>query len=361
METHELAVPLIAQQTPYWCWAASAQMVLVYYGAKEYESPKDQCRIASVHGVDCCSDGHCDDPDCRAGDPKKALDKFGPKYNVPLNDYPSNQKISFKSICSEIDNKCPIIVVWLFKDDEGKPAGFHSVVVVGYEIIGTKRFVIINNPAPVGHGSRCAISYECFSKQYVSQLFCSQQPEYGVDSPAPTAVRKTEASPLERFQRIAVQRVRARVDDVHRVGEPIRVVALADLHQDKPQTSQLIYPVLTRQEHVLTTFELSRDDESEPDDDPTWNLCCVGGDDLYHCLSDVRRAHASRSGLEPPKYFAVSEPSLGLWFVGVERDDGIALIPVSDVRAAGWSAGIEVEWAEVIEKLQPLVSARRGV
>lgn len=361
MQTHELAVPLIAQQTSYWCWAASAQMVLVYYGAKEYAAAAKQCEIASVNGVDCCDSAHCDDPGCSAGDAEQAFAKLAPKHEVPLKKYLSNETITFESICEQIDAKHPIIAVWVFHyDDNGQPAtGLHSIVVVGYQIVDDQRFVIINNPAPVGSGSSCAISYECFSKQYVSELFCAIEPQY-VTSAAPTAAipAKRQAPQLDELQRLAVQRIRARPADVHRVGEPLRVVELGGLQKRKRETSHLIYPVLTRHDHVLTTFELSRDRPATGNDDPTWNLCCVGGDELYHRLDDARRAHAARARVEPSDYFAVHEPTLGLWFVAVERDERIALIPVSDVREARLSAGIELAFEELLGKVQPLRRAR---
>jgi len=361
MAIHELGVPLVAQKTPYWCWAASVEMVLAYHGAKTKKAPPKQCKIASVNDqnqgkLDCCKKKNRQDSACRASNPQEALDYFGPQYGVSLAQYAGNKKITFESIQQQIDAKQPFIATWIYPSDS-RPLGVHSIVVIGYQVIDGKRFVIINNPAPVCVGSRCTISYECFSKQYVANLYCALPPDFSiVQPPAPL---KAKLSTLDVFQQIAIQRARARVDDGHRVGAPLPVfeIMMHEVAQETERTverlgsredesTHVIYPVLADQ-RVVTTFEVRRTAKSSPTKDPTWNLCCIGGDDLYHRLSSV----AARCRLKPEHSFALSEPALGMWFVGGERK-GIKLVPISDVQDVGLKEGSELSVNELAEKLR---------
>jgi hypothetical protein len=182
-------------------------------------------------------------------------------------------------------------------------------------------------------------------------------PTYVITPPPPPPSAKMSA--FDAFQHIAIQRVRARIEDGHRLGAPLPVfeimmheVAQATertierLGNRERESTHAIYPVLADQ-RVVTTFEVRRSGKSSPTKDPTWNLCCIGGDELYHRLSSV----AARCRLKPETSFALSEPALGMWFVGGERK-GIKLVPVSDVRDVGLKEGSELSVDELAAKLR---------
>jgi hypothetical protein len=123
-----LTVPLVAQQTPVWCWAAVSEMIFRYYGRGA-----TQCQILSGwYQADCCTFSQF----CLTTAPipviQQTLQAFGGLRSVA---FPG--PISLQAVQNEINAGRPIIVAY-----RGSMAG-HVVVLYGYDAAGN---VYIRDP-----------------------------------------------------------------------------------------------------------------------------------------------------------------------------------------------------------------------
>lgn len=129
-ESVVLPVAPIPQSAQMWCWAATTEMILSYYG-----QPGSQCEVVSYWvGADCCPANTA--PWCDVGAPSPeliqqaiALGQVGAQLvYAPL---------SFSQLKSEIDTGHPVVVLY------SGSFGGHVVVLHGYDGAGN---VYINDP-----------------------------------------------------------------------------------------------------------------------------------------------------------------------------------------------------------------------
>jgi hypothetical protein len=155
----DLNIPPVLQQTPEWCWAASGQMVLEYYGFPNLNPSGDyQCGVVGAQGGQCF--WHC--AACLNGGgtsanmamiyisyARMARDRTG---YVNGNFRPSLHGIlSPSEIMETIDNGSPI-VAGITPQGIPYPPGLgisqHAVVISGYEGDENDLQLIINDPFP---------------------------------------------------------------------------------------------------------------------------------------------------------------------------------------------------------------------
>ena len=131
-------VPQIKQEQPNWCWAACAEMVLLYYGGPATR----QCDFANeIFGrTECClkpSSPNCNRP-CEMPDVSNLYS------SNHIHNRLVDKSVPFSKLQSEIDAGRPVEVVYFWRD-WGKPG--HSVIVRGWRTDGKEEFVHVNDPA----------------------------------------------------------------------------------------------------------------------------------------------------------------------------------------------------------------------
>ena len=138
------------QENNYWCWAASGQMVEVFF-----ERTPKQCEIANAFcarkPVPCTEPGCCQLPADCCVTPEACLVPGWPPFE--------NRKIGFtrvpgpllaREIVDEIAcKKRPFLFAWEYLNDGG-----HIMVAVGFETINGEDFLLVNDPLPVNQGDQ---------------------------------------------------------------------------------------------------------------------------------------------------------------------------------------------------------------
>jgi papain like cysteine protease AvrRpt2 len=147
-----LPVPLKMQCQTEWCWAASAQMIVQYYG----QTSVRQCDIATKHfggSKQCCPRN----PDCNCPCDKEDIAKILTDWSLKSD--PMRGKIKFDEIQVEIKAKRPVeIVIELGSNTQ------HAEVIVGWRVYPLGQFVYINDPLA---NSAQHISFDTLSKHWL--------------------------------------------------------------------------------------------------------------------------------------------------------------------------------------------------
>lgn len=142
-------VSLRPQETGMWCWAASGEMCMEFWGASV-----DQCDEANKQfaRTDCCNSPiptGC----VNGGWPE--FEKYGFTASVT-----SNAALSWDSLKKQIYcRKEPFAFSWHWTGGGG-----HMMVVTGYAVIDGVKYVSINDPWPPNVGNQRFITYD----EYVS-------------------------------------------------------------------------------------------------------------------------------------------------------------------------------------------------
>jgi Papain-like cysteine protease AvrRpt2 len=129
-----LGVRTIMQVKEMWCWAACAEMVLRFFGAS-----LDKCNVAGLQlNRDCCNSVSAD---CDMGLSVEEIDQAF--ANVHLAGRRFEREITFDDIRNQISGTPPRPVVAGIRWAGG---GGHLVVVSGWRIADSLRFVKVNDP-----------------------------------------------------------------------------------------------------------------------------------------------------------------------------------------------------------------------
>jgi hypothetical protein len=156
--TRVLPLTPIAQQTEVWCWAASAEMVLRYYGLPNLNPAGNyQCGIVAVYygpyspcWQNCFA---CVSAIGTASELQSLINNYGfvASQFVPSRVLSSRlvfSALNFNATAKEIDEGRPIVAGI-------SPSGYsypnisqHAVVIVGYQNDGNGQRILINDPFP---------------------------------------------------------------------------------------------------------------------------------------------------------------------------------------------------------------------
>lgn len=163
-----LSVPPIYQKMDQWCWAASTQTILNYYG-----NPVEQCEIVNKSispSTDCCSGTPC--IDIRTCNRPMQFDYYQSdvlsKFNTTCDS--AHKIFSWEMVMEQIDNNKPFILTNLIQK---LPNGFvqqpdnhiwneHQITAFGYINAGFQKWILIRDPWQVCKGCTYAIEYETF-------------------------------------------------------------------------------------------------------------------------------------------------------------------------------------------------------
>jgi Papain-like cysteine protease AvrRpt2 len=159
-----LSITPVAQETDEWCYAASAQMIFIYYGLPDLNAVGDyQCGVVAAYNAyifpqhpECANDcSLCAEVSGGTMDEVQTLiDQYGMVANqlgVPSRVLTSAllfSPLSMDDVMTEIDAGRPILAGI-------SPGGYafpdvsqHAVVIVGFDSTGASPALIINDPFP---------------------------------------------------------------------------------------------------------------------------------------------------------------------------------------------------------------------
>jgi hypothetical protein len=149
----QLDIPLKAQETGAWCWAASAQMVLASPALSVVVA---QCDVATKRfgpGSRCCDAAGVPATCVRGGWPP--FGQYGYTPTVTKDSALSWDEVKVQIGC----RKQAFAFTWHM--DNG---GDHMMVATGYKTEGANHLVCVNNPLPLGSGQAYCLPYN----EYVS-------------------------------------------------------------------------------------------------------------------------------------------------------------------------------------------------
>jgi hypothetical protein len=133
-----LQVPLFAQATRMWCWAASGEMIMHYY---EEEVPQ-YIQANNRFKRDDCGSKTRSKSCIKGGWPE--FKKYG--FNSPKSKYGA---LSWKKMVKQFHANQPVGFSWEWKKCKNrKTFGTHYMVARGYIIFNDTRLVVVNDPLP---------------------------------------------------------------------------------------------------------------------------------------------------------------------------------------------------------------------
>lgn len=133
-----LEVPLFAQETRLWCWAASGEMIMHYYGEEVPQYVQANKRF--------------DRSDCGSKTRSRGCIKGGwpqfTKYGLNCA-IPKYGALSWQELQEQIQANQPVGFSWEWKKCQSrKPSGSHYMVARGYIILNDTSLVVVNDPMP---------------------------------------------------------------------------------------------------------------------------------------------------------------------------------------------------------------------
>jgi hypothetical protein len=141
----KLGVRLFPQETGYWCWAASGEMVM-HYHTKVRVRQCDQAN--SVLMINQCCMKPVPEPCWYGG--WVEYEKWG--FKAPAR---SRKPLGWNDIVKQIKDKTPFTFTWTYED-----GSTHTLVCYGYDQKVGKQLLLVYNPLPVNEGTEDAISYD---------------------------------------------------------------------------------------------------------------------------------------------------------------------------------------------------------
>jgi hypothetical protein len=153
-----LSIVPMAQQTPVWCWAASAEMVLRYYGLPLLNpSGNYQCGIvAAYYGPNSSCYSNCFTCISPIG-AMSNLQLLINNYGVVANQFfPSRvlssrlvfSALTFSQLAAEINSNRPVVAGISPQNYSYPNFSQHFVVIIGFDTAGGVSSLIVNDPFP---------------------------------------------------------------------------------------------------------------------------------------------------------------------------------------------------------------------
>jgi hypothetical protein len=167
-EMRRLGMVPIAQQTPVWCWAATAEMVFRHFGLPSVNGFGNyQCGIVAAYFGGACATncGLCVSPIASMFELNRVLVQYGVvARQLGLTSPLLATRLLFRSLSmteirEEIDNNRPIVAGITAGGFPFPNIAQHVTVIVGYETSAAGTFLFVNDPFPynlpqfVGNGN----------------------------------------------------------------------------------------------------------------------------------------------------------------------------------------------------------------
>jgi len=151
-----LNVAPIAQQTERWCWAASAQMVLQYYGLPDLNGINYQCGIVGAYFGGICAQNcfACPQSIPSLVNMNDVLLGYGPfARQVGFQSSLIHTRMLFRSlsmneVISEINASRPVLAGISAGGFPFPNFSNHATVIVGYDTTAAIPYIFVNDPFP---------------------------------------------------------------------------------------------------------------------------------------------------------------------------------------------------------------------
>jgi hypothetical protein len=149
----ELLVMRFRQQQTQWCWAASAQMVMHFYG----DNSITQCDLANwlFDQSSCCvtaSSSDCNQG-CEIRDIKQVYKEWG------IQSTRKSTSVSFAKLREEINAGRPVEIVF-----EWEGGGGHAAIIRGYRQDEDGNYLLVNDP--LDEFNQVEVQYEFLKDAY---------------------------------------------------------------------------------------------------------------------------------------------------------------------------------------------------
>jgi hypothetical protein len=145
-------IQLMPQSQSNWCWAASAQMVLQYFGEQV-----EQCKLANEERISLTADCCPLNPSC---DKSRWPDLLFKNRTIPYQRTAWKAALPLQTLQFQIAiKKSPVIFTWIWIKGDA-----HMMVATGYRPVGGDTWIDVLNPLPENVGNHEIISYD----EYVS-------------------------------------------------------------------------------------------------------------------------------------------------------------------------------------------------
>jgi hypothetical protein len=384
-----LQVPLIGQQTDFWCWAACGEMLMKYLGHDVPQCQQVTHRYGAEWNVDCCTDPipH----ECI----RSALPDFG-FYGFASQTTDNGVALSFDQLKAQIDAGKPVAFAWDFPG-----LGRHMMVAAGYA--QSKQLLLINDPwgplqsKPPHPGDQKWITYAIYVSEGAGSANGSdiegmkhthwldiwditwqgsapggaQRPAESVEQGA-AGIRggETYASP----QDLAIEALELVPElttagyDVYdasqlSLGEPLpihyiwhndpRMLEAAGDDVDKLLTDgdELLYPVLRGNEVISSIVAIRQKGK--------WTLKSIGGPNWAKALTAARDKHAAATGTAHSEYVVIQLPHMYQTFLAHREDDRWMMTHVQDHEGYGFRCHETQPAHEVLKTILPDANAFR--
>jgi hypothetical protein len=135
--SNPLPVPLIAQETDFWCWAACAQMIMRYKGRDVSQVDQASKRFGTDCGID--------------PTPLECLEPGWPDFQAwGFHAESTGPALTMEQIKDQIDANMPVAFAVL------RQSGYHMRVAIGYDV--SNETVLVHDPE--GEGSTYLVSHD---------------------------------------------------------------------------------------------------------------------------------------------------------------------------------------------------------
>lgn len=159
-ESYTLTVDLIGQETGLWCWAASGQMIMKFFGKDVTQCEQATKAFGDGLGIECCDETI----------PSSCIKAYFPLFT----------EYDFSSMTTWFKGAGDTYLSWDQVKEEifckqkpycSRVYGPHYVVVIGYKTEGGNKYVLINDPFPVSGGSQKWVLYNDHIAQTTSDEY----------------------------------------------------------------------------------------------------------------------------------------------------------------------------------------------
>lgn len=345
-------VDIVGQETGVWCWAASAQMIMQSHGVSV-----SQCRQANERfgeRLGCC--GQETPTECiRIGWPQ--FDKFS--FDFRRTD---GMSLTWSQVKDEIDAERPFAWTWRWKN---APGG-HMVVINGYRTEGTKKFVNVLDPLPIGVGDEYEITFDDYIETaqkahwddyYFVQLKSDDGPGGG---PKNDAKQIAEAAASTRARILGIDAPGALPDEV--LDAPLPVIEVV-YGVSKPEFKQIYSAVLRGEPSAYQDkliFPVKQSLASDASNvggialqklEKEWTFASAGNKRKIGLLSDLRRRLMQIQGLSESSFQVIEFVALNRTFIRYAVDGKVRFVSLVDDKQLKLLKNQEVDGDELLRKL----------
>ena len=345
-QSKTLSVPLHPQETHLWCWAASGQMVMEFFGVNISQCTQANDRLGLTN---CCSDP-APIPCVKGGWPE--FDRYGFTFDTT-----SNAPLTLAELQAQIDADRPVAFSWKKKKDKG-----HMMVLHGYETAGGETLLQVLEPWPPGLGDSVEMSYDTYVQgpsykhwhdYYNITLAAAREAAEAIVDVEELQQRQREASAAAKELHEKFRRERKHLDGALGEAVGIFILGVDEMKEADPRggiellvkngVTKALLPI-TRDGQVVSSIALERSDEGK------WVAPVFGARNMTRLMVEAQGRIAARVK-EPRALFGVSVPGLNFYAMAAEGSGHLLLAPLVAYPELDIEANTTLHAAELLPRL----------